>query len=77
MNLIEFCISSDYHSKSIGLDEENEKLNNQLEKYKEVIDKAIGYINKNSVYFAELHKHGNYFINVNVDKLLDILKEVE
>lgn len=52
-------------------------INEQIKKQKEVIDKAIGYIDKNSVYFAELHKHGNYFINVNADKLLDILKEVE
>lgn len=57
--------------------QELEILREQIKKQKEVIDKAIEYIDKNSVYFAELHKHGNYFINVNVDKLLDILKEMK
>lgn len=50
------------------------KENQQLQKR---IEKAIGYISKNSVLFAELHKQGNYFINCNADNLLEILKGEE
>lgn len=43
MNLLNFCIASDYHSKSINLEEENQK-------YKEVIDKIYKYINDYNVF---------------------------
>ena len=43
MNLIEFCIASDYHNKSINLEEENKKL-------KSVLDEIRVYINKYDVF---------------------------
>lgn len=38
MNLIEFCIASDYHRKSIDLEEENEKLKEKIEHLENDID---------------------------------------
>ena len=51
-----------------SLEQENKELHNK-------IDKAIEYINKNSIYFATSEKVGNYFSNCNCDDLLEILKE--
>lgn len=47
---------------------------NEKEDLNKRINKAIEYIEKNTVLFMELHKQGNYFINCNADKLLQILK---
>lgn len=55
----------------------DEKAKDKIKELQQRIEKAIGYINKNSVLFAELHKQGNYFINCNADKLLEILKGEE
>ena len=32
MNLIEFCIASDYHNKSVNLEKENKKLENRIKR---------------------------------------------
>lgn len=46
-----------------------------IEELHNKIDKAIEYINKNSIYFATSEKVGNYFSNCNCDDLLEILKD--
>lgn len=53
-------------------------MNELIDYYDELhnkIDKAIEYINKNSIYFATSEKVGNYFSNCNCDDLLEILKD--
>lgn len=53
--------------------DENERLEQKCKKQKEVINKAIEYIDK-EIYYC-LSSGDN--INIYLDKLLDILKEVE
>lgn len=54
---------------------ENDRLYKENQQLHNKIDKAIEYINKNSIYFATSEKVGNYFSNCNCDDLLEILKE--
>ena len=58
-DLINFCIASDYHSKSMSLEEENEILQQK-------IDKAIDYIENNLQ---------SFLYSVEYKTLLEILKK--
>lgn len=45
-----------------------------VEQLETIIDKAIEYVEDNTVYFAEKDKHGNYLVNCESDELMSILK---
>ena len=63
------------HELALGLLNENERLIQQKNKYKEVIDKAIEYINSydDGCYTDSTCKYK--VAELNITKLLDILKE--
>lgn len=59
------CIANKYDSLTDELQQENKYLEQQCKKQKEVIDKAIGYIQENTCW------------ELRTSKVLDILKEEE
>lgn len=63
------------HELSLGLLNENEKLIYQNKKYKEVIDKAIEYIN--GTYEMAVYTKSISLDEENIEDLLAILKEVK
>lgn len=68
----------DYSDLQDAIDcEKNDELNEYKMALKEkcdAIDKAIDYVEDNTVYFAEKDKHGNYLVNCESDELMSILK---
>ena len=58
------------------LEDEIDELQQQNQKYKEVIDKAIEYINSSDI-SIDIRKTDGSLDYVSTDELLDILKEVE
>lgn len=70
------------HELALGLLNENERLIQQKNEYKEVIDKAIEYINENSWYYNDEDSGAMFCLEeekaeVFCNDLLEILKEVE
>lgn len=54
--------------------QENKAYINECVRLQTIIDKAIDYIEDNSIHFVTSEKVGNYFANCSSDELLDILK---
>lgn len=64
------------HSASI-LAKENIRVNEENQKYKEVIDKANKFIQENCYEHYDSYNDQQYYILESKKELLDILKEVE
>lgn len=70
MNLLNFCIASDYHTKSINLEEENQRL-------KSILDEIREYLEKESSHYAYEDDYDCYLCEEQIEELLQILDKVE
>ncbi len=73
------CIANKYDNLTDKLQQENKYLEQQCKKQKEIINKAIGYINENITISSILDGKKVYCLNnytFDYKELLDILKEV-